>query len=91
MSFLKNLSLAAVFTVSGTSYAWDGYDSEASSNIEIESGNLVRPGETIDYYDHGTGDYKSADVESINSYGSTVDVEVYDHDSGEYRTFEMEY
>lgn len=69
--------------------AWDGYDYDSVNYIEIDQGNLVRPGEYIDYYDHGTGTYQGADVESVTRYGSTVEVEVYDYDSGEYRTFEM--
>ncbi|WP_404943546.1 DUF5334 family protein [Pseudomonas sp. NY8938] len=51
---------------------------------------MVRQGETIEFYDSDSGDYRSADVESINSYGGTTEVEVYDHDAGEYRTFEMD-
>lgn len=70
--------------------AWDGYDSEAGSYVEIEDGNLVRSGESIEIYDHQTGEYHDADVESINSYGGSTEVEVYDWDAGEYRTFEME-
>lgn len=76
--------------LSGPVLAWDGYDSDAGDSVSIESGNLVRPGETIEFYDYGSGEYREADVESINRYGSSVEVEVYDHDSGEYRTFEME-
>ncbi len=71
-------------------YAWDGYDYDRGSYVEIEKGNLVRPGREIEYYDYGSGEYKYGDVESINSYGSSVEVEVYDSDTGEYRTFEMD-
>lgn len=70
--------------------AWDGYDYESGDYVEIESGNLVRSGETIEFYDYDSGEYRSADVESISRFGSSVEVEVYDHDSGEYRTLEME-
>ncbi|MEZ1840312.1 DUF5334 family protein [Pseudomonas putida] len=70
--------------------AWSGSDASTAGSIEIESGNLVRQGETIEFYDSDSGDYRSADVESINSYGGTTEVEVYDHDAGEYRTFEMD-
>ncbi|NVZ10250.1 DUF5334 family protein [Allochromatium humboldtianum] len=73
-----------------TTHAWDGYDYDRGSYVEIEKGNLVRPGREIEYYDYGSGEYKYGDVESINSYGSSVEVEVYDSDAGEYRTFEMD-
>lgn len=74
----------------GNGFAWDGYDNEKGASIEIEKGNLVRTGETIEIYDYGEGSYKNVDVESISRTGNTVELEVYDHDSGEYRTFEME-
>ena len=32
--------------------AWDGYDYESGSYVEIEKGNLVRDGEEIEYYDY---------------------------------------
>lgn len=74
-----------------TAHAWTGYDSNAGSDVEIDKGNLVRQGQTIDFYDHSTNEYRTGDVESVStSYGSSVEVEVYDHNSGEYRTFDME-
>jgi hypothetical protein len=79
-----------LFASSSIAFAWDGYDYESGGYVEIEKGNLVRPGEEIEYYDYGSGEYKYGDVESIDSYGSSVDVEIYDQESGEYRTFEMD-
>ena len=70
--------------------AWDGYDWEAGSFVEIEDGNLVREGEEIEYYDYGTGEYKNVEVESIESTGGSVEIEVYDYESGEYKTLEMD-
>ena len=70
--------------------AWDGYDYESGSQVEIDKGNLVREGEEIEYYDYGSGEYRSGEVQDIQSSGSGADVEIYDHESGEYRTFEME-
>lgn len=91
MRTLKIAGLIAAALFTANAYAWTGYDSDAGADIEIDAGTLVRQGETIDFYDHNSGDYKTGDVESINqAYGSGVEVEVYDHDSGEYRTFEME-
>ena len=80
------LLLIASYSVS----AWDGYDYNKGSYVEIDKGNLVRQGNEIEYYDHGTGEYKYGDVESVNSYGSSVEVEIYDYNTGEYRTFEMD-
>ena len=67
-------------------FSWGGYDSDSGSNIEIEKGTLVRPGETIDVYDYDSGDYKTVDVESVTS----DEVEVYDSNSGEYKTYDMD-
>ena len=88
---MRRYLVAIAFSVfANSAAAWTGSDSETSGTIEIESGNLVRQGETIEFYDSDSGDYRSADVESINTYGGTTEVEVYDHDAGEYRTFEMD-
>ena len=70
--------------------AWDGQDAETGASVEIEKGNLVRPGETIEYYDHDVGAYKEGEVQSIDGSGSSVDVEVQDPETGETRTLEMD-
>ena len=73
-----------------TVLAWDGYDYESGSYVEIDKGNLVRAGEEIQYYDSDAQEYRDVEVESIESNGSGATVEVYDYESGEYRTFEMD-
>ena len=70
--------------------SWEGYDYEKGRYIEIDKGNLVRPGNDIEIYDYGTGEYKDVEVESIHRYGHSAEVEVYDRSTGEYRTFEMD-
>lgn len=84
------LSFAAVIIMSSSVFAWDGYDYQKGNYIEIDKGNLVREGETIEIYDYNDGTYKDVDIESVNGSGSSVEIEVYDRQSGEYRTFEME-
>lgn len=89
--FYYAASLIAVLFLSPVmSHAWDGYDYDSGSYVEIEEGNLVRPGLDIEVYDYGTGEYKDMEVQSIHSYGSSTEVEVYDYDTGEYRTLDME-
>ena len=88
--FKKYIFVSFISILSFNSYGWEGYDYQEGNHIEIESGNLVREGEEIEYYDYSDGEYKYVEVESISSYGSTTEVEVYDYDTGEYRTFEME-
>ena len=76
--------------VSTSSLAWDGYDWDRGSYVDIGKGNLVRKGREIEYFDYRSGDYRRGDVESIRSHGSKFELEVYDYESGEYRTFEMD-
>lgn len=87
---MKRTLLLGLLFLSSAALAWDGYDYDAGANVEIEQGNLVREGESIEYYDYNSGSYRTGDVESIERSGSSVEVEVYDDESGEYRTFEME-
>ncbi|MFT0547837.1 DUF5334 family protein [Allopusillimonas ginsengisoli] len=70
--------------------AWNGYDYESGSFVEIEKGNLVRTGRDIEYYDYKNGEYRSATVDSMRSGPGSVEVEVYDHQTGDYRTLEMD-
>ncbi|WP_313606328.1 DUF5334 family protein [Rhizobium sp.] len=72
------------------SFAWDGVDSETGQSVEIGKGNLVRSGSDIEIYDHGTGEHRDVEVQSIRRFGGSVEVEVYDYGTGEYRTLEMD-
>lgn len=86
---MRLLLILIVFLYTFSAFAWNGYDSENSANVEIGYNNLVRPGETIEVYDSDRG-YIDVDVENVNSYGGSTEVEVYDSDTGEYRIFEMD-
>lgn len=74
----------------GISYGWDGYDYDSGTYVEIEKGNLVRPGSEIEIYDYGTGEYRNVEVQSIQGNGSGAEVEVHDYETGETRTLEMD-
>ena len=87
---MLRISLLAMILATSTAIAWEGYDYQEGTYIEIEKGNYVREGQEIEFYDYESGEYKTAEVESINSYGNSTEVEVYDYEEGEYRTFEME-
>ncbi|HCF9249932.1 TPA: DUF5334 family protein [Pseudomonas aeruginosa] len=47
--------------------AWDGYDYQNSTDVEIEKGNLARRGQEIDFYDYDydSGEYRLGDVEPM--------------------------
>lgn len=87
---MKVFALILALILPSLVYAWDGYDYESGSYVEIDKGNLVRSGQDIEIYDYGTGEYKDVEVQSIRGSGSGAEVEVYDYDKGEYRTLEME-
>ncbi len=84
------LGFSVILVLSNPILAWDGYDYEKGSYIEIERGNLVRSGGTIEIYDYGDGSYHDVEVEDINRSGTSVEIEVYDNETGEYRAFEMD-
>ena len=87
---MKKIAIIMALALPAIANAWDGYDYEKGSYVEIEKGNLVRPGKDIEIYDFETGEYKEVEVQSIRGTGSGAEVEVYDYESGEYRTLDME-
>lgn len=89
MMIMKTVVGVVACAVSFSATAWDGYDYGKGTYVEVEKGNLVRPGREIEVYEYGEG-YKTFEVESINRSGSSVELEVTDTETGESRTFEME-
>src|ERR1700731_2672806 len=57
--------------------AWDGTNTTTGTSVEIEHGQLVRSGRTIEVYDSSEG-YKDYDVDSIRRSGGTVEIEASD-------------
>lgn len=66
--------------------AWDGYDYDTGSYIEME--HPAKPGADVEIYDYDDETWHDVTVISINNHGT--DMEVFDFDTGDYRTFEME-
>lgn len=87
---MKKVLLFCLLAASFSAFAWDGYDYDKGTYIEIDKGNVVRQGNDIEYYDYSAGEYRTGEVQSIEESGSSVDVEVQDSETGEIRTFEME-
>ena len=72
-------------------FAWDGYDWDKGSYVNIGKGNLVRRGREIEVYDYEDAEYKYYEVESIRRTPSNrVELELYDYDTDEYRTLDMD-
>ena len=87
---MKKILLLTLLLSSSTIFAWDGYDYEKGTYVEIDKGNLVRAGKDIEIYDYSTGQYKDVEVQSIRGSGSSTEVEIYDYSTGEFRTLDME-
>ncbi|WOH58505.1 DUF5334 family protein [Bradyrhizobium sp. BWC-3-1] len=89
---IRESLLLAVVTASISftqALAWDGTNTTTGSSVEVERGQLVRSGRTIEVYDSEHG-YKEYDVDSIRRYGRTVEIEATDATTGESTTFEMD-
>lgn len=76
----RKLFFVASYTllfVSNSCLAWDGIDPKKNSIIQIESGNLVREGEIIDFYDSSDGNYHTGKVLIMNSvsHGTELTIE----------------
>lgn len=84
------LAVALLLLVPTGALAWNGYDSDKGNFVDIDKGNLVRRGETIEIFDGDDGSFKDVEVESIRRFGNMVEIEVYDPEKGENRTFEMD-
>lgn len=86
---LSSVALALLITPFHA-LAWDGYDYNNGTSVDIEKGNLVREGEEIEFFDYSAGEYRGGTVQEINRYGSSVEVVVEDSESGETRTLDMD-
>jgi hypothetical protein len=86
---MKRICLA-VLLLPLSAWAWDGYDYESGTSVEIDKGNLVRRGKEIEFYDYNAGEYRTGEIESIRRSGRSVEVEVLDNETGEIRTFDMD-
>jgi hypothetical protein len=92
---IKTASFLAVFLsillfVTNPCLAWDGYDYQNDGAIEIGSGNLIREGEIINFYDAKKDQMHSAEVTLVQNGFTGSRVEVYDINDKKKRTFEMQ-
>lgn len=83
------LALLIVSVACTQAFAWDGTNTTTGTTVEIERGQLVRSGRTIEVYDSERG-YKDYDVDSIRRYGRSVEIEATDTETGESTTLEMD-
>ena len=93
IDFLKNIITVLVlyfFLNISNCFAWTGYDNFDGSEIEISSGNLVREGEAIKFYDWGSEEDINAEVRSVDYLFSSTRLEIYDFAAQKVRVFDMD-
>ena len=92
INFPKNITFLTitVFLLNASNcFAWSGFE-HSGSQIEIGTGNLVREGETIKFYDWDKEEDRKAEVRSIEYFFNTTRLEIYDFVERKIRIFEMD-
>lgn len=79
-----------IINLSKNCLAWQGYDYENQAQIEIESGNLVKEGMVIDFFDDNLNEYRSAKVIQVNDNGHGSEVTLIELENDQERVFIME-
>ena len=89
--FLKPLNIIIILLLlTSNSLAWDGYDPESNTKVEIGSGNLVREGNIITIYDWDLNKDIDVEVKSMNESFNGTRLEVQELESKKIRTLEMD-
>jgi len=73
-----------------TAIAWSGIDYENQTSIDIDSGNLVREGNIIDFYQQKTSELLSGKVISINYFGNATELIIEELNTAKKRTIMMQ-
>ncbi|MDX2082499.1 MAG: DUF5334 family protein [Rickettsiales bacterium] len=72
------LTIAELIFSNSPCFAWDGIDVKKNSTIQIESGNLVREGSTIEFFDSADGDYHTGRVIMMNEVSHATELKIED-------------
>lgn len=88
----KLLIAVATFFLFGASqcYAWNGYDYDNKTEIEIGPGNTVREGLIIQFYDSKIDNFHTAKVLFMDQAPGGTRIQLQDLDSKKERTFIMQ-
>ena len=73
-----------------SSFAWNGYDYDNKTAIEIGPGNLVREGSVFQFYDAKMDNYRTGKILFMDSVAGGARLQLQDLDSKKERTFIME-
>jgi hypothetical protein len=83
-------SCATFFSNITQSKAWSGYDYDNKTEIEIETGNLVREGLTIQFYNSKDDKYHAGKVMYMESVAGGTRIQIEDLDMKKERIFIMQ-
>jgi hypothetical protein len=71
-------------------FSWTGYDQNSNKIIEISSGNLVKEGEMIEFYDWKNKENRSGEVREIEYLFNSTRLGIYDVVDSEIYFFDMD-
>ncbi len=84
------ISILTIFlTSSKSALAWNGYDYDNKTEVEIGPGNLVREGLVIQFYDSKADNYHTAKVLFMDSVAGGTRIQLQDLDVKKERVFIM--
>ena len=81
---MRSLVLIAIAFLSLPLFAWDGYDYDTLSHIEIDEKYLVQEGKLIKVYDHIINQHMYVKVQLITARESGTEIEGEDIKTGEH-------
>ena len=71
-------------------FAWTGYDQDSDKRIEIGSGNFIREGEVIEFYDWENQEERSGEVMALEYLFNSTRLEIYDIVDSKAYVFDMD-
>lgn len=84
------ITLFSILLISQNAYSWNGYDYDNKTEVEIASGNLVREGMVIQFYDSKTDKYHTAKILELDDSFKGSRIKLHDLDSKRDRILIME-
>ncbi|MBM3580184.1 MAG: hypothetical protein FJX34_05370 [Alphaproteobacteria bacterium] len=82
--------ITLLFLLPNIALAWNGYDYDNKTAVEIGPGKLVRKGLLIEFYDSKLDKYHTAKVMFVESIAGGTRIQLIDLDSGEEITLIMQ-
>ena len=88
-TFLCSIFFLSFNTSASAESTWYGYDYDNKTEVEIDSGNRVREGSMIQFYESKSDNYHTARVLFVEAIAGGTRVQVLDLDVKKERTLTM--